>query len=519
MAFVGSTISLTSKSDIRYVGVLHSINQQESTVALQNVRSYGTEDRRDNPAEMIPPSQHVFEYIVFRGSDIKDLQVVNAPAGPPPSQVPNDPAIVQARGPPSAPSSQQPVSAPAPGGSGNIGWSGSNTFGNPPPPTVAAGWAVPQPPSLLSQGRSISQSSSFVPHPSPSVTHQQLQQPPAPMAQSPAVKPRAMDATTTQFENLSVSDRKPSGAAGRQALPARPVRPDAGLRDLPPKPTGTLLATRPPRPATSERPRQGTPRAGVTAVHKPNGSGSAGVATSATAGRLAPRSAPSDGRRPPRRSNGSDARPAPPQYPVPPAPAQGASSTQAPRENGSRPRTATTRAQDGPRRGAGGNNSGGGRGGRRGGRAGAGAGAGAAGPRGIAVPAADFDFESSNARFDKSAAAAGDLGAAGAAAPPAADAPKEFYDKTSFFDNISCEAKDRAGGEKRTLKHREERKLNLETFGQASVDGQRSSGHHRRGGPRRGGPPRAPQAQAQAQRVPSQQTQQPAPAPQAVAAA
>jgi len=35
VAYVGSKISLISKSDIRYVGILHVINQQESTVALE----------------------------------------------------------------------------------------------------------------------------------------------------------------------------------------------------------------------------------------------------------------------------------------------------------------------------------------------------------------------------------------------------------------------------------------------------------------------------------------------------
>ena len=33
--YAGSKISLISKSDIRYVGTLHSINQQDSTVSLE----------------------------------------------------------------------------------------------------------------------------------------------------------------------------------------------------------------------------------------------------------------------------------------------------------------------------------------------------------------------------------------------------------------------------------------------------------------------------------------------------
>ncbi|CAG8518663.1 14316_t:CDS:2 [Acaulospora colombiana] len=89
VGYIGSKISLISRSDIRYVGILHSINSADSTVALE-------QGRRGNPADEIPPSDNVFEYIVFRGSDVKDLHVCETPAqqqsmAP---QVPNDPAIL-----------------------------------------------------------------------------------------------------------------------------------------------------------------------------------------------------------------------------------------------------------------------------------------------------------------------------------------------------------------------------------------------------------------------------------------
>ncbi|KAI9735131.1 MAG: hypothetical protein M1834_001719 [Cirrosporium novae-zelandiae] len=94
---IGKRLNLISKSDIRYVGILHEINPEASTIALENVQSYGTEGRRNNAADEIPPSTSIYEYIVFRGSDVKDItiedqQKENEPPEPP--QVPNDPAIL-----------------------------------------------------------------------------------------------------------------------------------------------------------------------------------------------------------------------------------------------------------------------------------------------------------------------------------------------------------------------------------------------------------------------------------------
>jgi protein LSM14 len=80
-----------------YVGTLHEINPEASTIALENVVSFGTEGRRGNPAEEIPPSASVYEYIVFRGSDVKDISVaeeVKENAQPEPPHVPDDPAIL-----------------------------------------------------------------------------------------------------------------------------------------------------------------------------------------------------------------------------------------------------------------------------------------------------------------------------------------------------------------------------------------------------------------------------------------
>ncbi|XP_055840409.1 protein LSM14 homolog A isoform X5 [Episyrphus balteatus] len=88
MPELGSKISLISKADIRYEGRLYTVDPNECTIALSSVRSFGTEDRETQ--FQIAPQSQIYDYILFRGSDIKDIRVVNN--GMP---HPNDPAIMQ----------------------------------------------------------------------------------------------------------------------------------------------------------------------------------------------------------------------------------------------------------------------------------------------------------------------------------------------------------------------------------------------------------------------------------------
>ncbi|XP_034724290.1 protein LSM14 homolog B-like [Etheostoma cragini] len=89
--YIGSKISLISKAQIRYEGILSSVDTDRSTVALAKVKSYGTEDRHtDRP---VPPKDEIYEFIIFRGSDIKDITVSEPPK--PHHGLPRDPAIVQ----------------------------------------------------------------------------------------------------------------------------------------------------------------------------------------------------------------------------------------------------------------------------------------------------------------------------------------------------------------------------------------------------------------------------------------
>uniref|UniRef100_A0A672IS13 LSM family member 14B n=1 Tax=Salarias fasciatus TaxID=181472 RepID=A0A672IS13_SALFA len=89
--YIGSKISLISKAQIRYEGILSSVDTDRSTVALAKVKSHGTEHRpTDRP---VPPKDEIYEYIIFRGSDIRDITVSEPPK--PHHGLPRDPAIVQ----------------------------------------------------------------------------------------------------------------------------------------------------------------------------------------------------------------------------------------------------------------------------------------------------------------------------------------------------------------------------------------------------------------------------------------
>ncbi|XP_046895756.1 protein LSM14 homolog B isoform X1 [Hypomesus transpacificus] len=89
--YIGSKIGLISKAQNRYEGILYTIDTVNSTVVLAKVRSFGTEGRpTDRPT---PPKDDIYEYIIFRGSDIKDITLCEPPKSH--HGLPQDPAIVQ----------------------------------------------------------------------------------------------------------------------------------------------------------------------------------------------------------------------------------------------------------------------------------------------------------------------------------------------------------------------------------------------------------------------------------------
>jgi len=105
---LGNRISLISKKNIRYEGTLYSINEADATVALADVRSYGTEGREklDPNAAYVPVQDAVHPYLLFRGCDIKDLHVHEKKEAQPVG-TPSDPAIVSTEVPPDLQAKQQ----------------------------------------------------------------------------------------------------------------------------------------------------------------------------------------------------------------------------------------------------------------------------------------------------------------------------------------------------------------------------------------------------------------------------
>ncbi|KAL1864838.1 hypothetical protein VTK73DRAFT_5618 [Phialemonium thermophilum] len=526
--FIGSRISLISRSDIRYVGLLHEINSDESTVSLENVKSFGTEGRKGRPEEEVPPSDEIYEYVIFRGTDVKDLRIEEGPSAVKenkPPAMPNDPAIVGARARP-----QNPPAPPAPqnvpGGSqfpyyppnmANWGRPG----GPPPAPGPFGGMQYPPPPGWFPPAQGFPP-----PGPGPWNNYPFPGQggPGAPGVPGMAGAPGALG-----------DPGAPSGPNNRQAQSQQP--------DTRPPPIGANSGS----DGKSATPVQQTPAtlptesklAGQTTTQAPpppiNSKPTVEEVKATTASLASNQQGPTEQKGIPAGPKNARSAQILPAVPLPAAlTAKASQQTQAGKDKASEDqsaqaaltaaalRDATQAAKaavavamakfDAPaaaqqangnavdnltkkvnemrvhaaKTGAGSRGGSGGRG--RGPR-----------PAKVEVPETDFDFESANAKFNKQ-----DLVKEAIAGPAAVDMPNgkpatpeamtdagssnpaPAYNKSkSFFDNISSEAKDRAesGGQKpggREWRGEEQRK-NIETFGQGSIDGGYRGGYRGRG--------------------------------------
>ncbi|RAL11138.1 putative G2/M phase checkpoint control protein Sum2 [Aspergillus homomorphus CBS 101889] len=514
---IGQRFNLISKSDIRYVGTLHEINPEASTIALENVVSFGTEGRRGNPAEEIAPSASVYEYIVFRGSDVKDISVAedkkeNAQSELP--QVPDDPAILGSMSrpgpgpqgiPPHSQAQQPQVPRPAPGYPqqpqfqgfyppygqrfGAPGFPPGPGFPNMPYGAPPPGW-YPPPGQGFPQGPG-----QFPPHQMPIGPPGQHQTPPPQRQGAPGAGPVNVPKATSE---LPVGERPSSKPASRNATPA----PAAGQNPPPPpvesKPSVTeaVQASSIPAaaavPVASKIPPTG-PRSGrvqpaipiathskppVPAVGQYPGAGAGNTVSQGTAAQAAITEA----------TRAATAAVAAAMAKLPQPSAQKAPGHGDVSVDGLTKQLAEMKPYEGNRAPRGGHaHPRGGRGGHRAPYQGQ--------AKKVEVPDTDYDFETANAKFNKQdlvkeaiatgspvheAEAAFPEGEAEYAADKSsADNVNSYNRANSFFDNISSEARDREEGTGARAGGREwrgeEEKRNIETFGQGSVDGYRGS--------------------------------------------
>ncbi|KAF1938850.1 hypothetical protein EJ02DRAFT_425367 [Clathrospora elynae] len=541
--FIGSRISLISKSDIRYVGTLVEINSEASTVSLDNVRSFGTEGRKGGNDEY-PPSDVVYEQIVFRGSDVKDLRIEEPVKEKAPPAMPQDPAIIGVQQsqqlrqehspqditgrpplqpPPNFPQHGQfpPGGYPAFGGPGAPGGPYQNRFGPPggfpggpgpfpgppgvfgmPPPFGAPpGWFPPgqgfhQPPGPFSPNMPIGPPGMQHQHQNQNQPPQGSRGPAPPGSQEDThenagpVQPKIAEADGAAKPQSKVAV-KPSGptptpAAAAKKAPPPPVdsKPDVAAALAPPHPqplqqaAGASRAPSGPRngriipavPLPSPKVTKTAQLAQQSAPAPVQQQNATQLANAAVAEAMAKLNLQNRGQAPGQQSQ---------------APTSDPFNNLAQKVEGMRDEQTRQYRQ----RGTGEFRGRGGRGGRGG------------HPQHakMEVPTTDFDFESSNAKFNKqdmikeAIATGSPIGDTPVA--PAVDATSantedvvipgaSMYDKgSSFFDNISSELKDRAeAAERRGAEFRgHERQKNMETFGQGSVDGYRGGRGRGRG--------------------------------------
>eukprot|EP00007_Cunea_sp_BSH-02190019_P002327 CAMPEP_0174230916 /NCGR_PEP_ID=MMETSP0417-20130205/1550_1 /TAXON_ID=242541 /ORGANISM="Mayorella sp, Strain BSH-02190019" /LENGTH=499 /DNA_ID=CAMNT_0015308685 /DNA_START=147 /DNA_END=1646 /DNA_ORIENTATION=+ len=242
MPYVGSMITLISVKGCRYTGTLVSVDPPTSSLALQNVRSFGTEDRQVEKA--IPPSDQVYPCIIFNAADIKDLTVCQAPVSQPPLQ---DPAIMGYPGQPGAPSPYghghyNPYDSNqygAPPGYGYNPYAGYNPYGQPqyppgyghpgapqPQPTQASGAAAPSQPTQAASSTASGPSSS-APLASGSTSAPQTAQP---QTQAPAKAKAAVDSTAASAASQAIAAEKKASQAAATA--ASQSQPKVQQRDL-----------------------------------------------------------------------------------------------------------------------------------------------------------------------------------------------------------------------------------------------------------------------------------------------
>lgn len=67
---------LVTKAQVRYEGTVVKLDKVERAMHLSNVRSYGTEGRKQGQGE-IPPRDDIIEMVVFKIELVQNFEVVS----------------------------------------------------------------------------------------------------------------------------------------------------------------------------------------------------------------------------------------------------------------------------------------------------------------------------------------------------------------------------------------------------------------------------------------------------------
>ncbi|KAF8426689.1 Scd6-like Sm domain-containing protein [Tirmania nivea] len=503
---------------IGYVGILHEINSENSTVALEQVVSFGTEGRRGDPAKEIPATDNIYEYIVFRGSDVKDLRIEEQAKTPQqkPPQVPDDPAILQSTARPPSYASQGLSQYPAPpmhpyyqqnparyGYPPNpYGYPGYSPVGPPgvgqfppqasqqasqqqpqqqqqPQPQPIGGYPRQGPPSQAPIGPATNRPQQGQPQPlqqaiAPRGVPQQTPQPQAQQAPKPAEQQAKPTTPVPQPQPApsAPNAKLPAPMAAQDGVKAAAPQPVAAPQDQAPKPTNNTACVKgrsvivPALPLASAS-RQGFPTLTPASVAPTTATNAAAAPTPKSTTEINDTAAVQDlAHKVSQLKTPSTA-----------VTSNGEGTTSTATDGTHRPaRQPTNRGRGGFR-------------------------ASLQQTRKVEIPAGDFDFESANAKFNKQDLIKEVIASEDVPAPTPANVsttngaptaleeeakdhgtgslqPDGFYSKKkSFFDNISCENKERAEAKEGDRPRGgaqwrgEETKKNIETFGQGSVDG------------------------------------------------
>ncbi|WFD30563.1 hypothetical protein MSPP1_001584 [Malassezia sp. CBS 17886] len=414
-SFIGALISLTSHSNMRYQGVLSNIDAAQATLALEKVRSWGTEGRcaaAGRPQDEVPKSEKVYDNIVFRAADVVDLRIDDpSPDKTERSVPPGQPAAAPAAPDASPPAQPQPALGGPPGAQphapygahmgpygqmypppGMYGAPEGYPYGAympPPPPHAFMG----MPPHMMPDGAPFhGQPMPGMPYPPgfpgpPDMPHMPM--PPAERASVPAAAP----------EEPVLSEHRKAGS-GRASANREPTTRIDDVQDS----LASLQVQ-----DTSQRAKKAQPQAQRPQAQQPQRA----PAQQPAKPHAQPQKAPAHPSLKPQALGEVQQPPAHPQR----QPAEsGAQPTQPPAQERQRPVVPGAAPSA------------------------------VAAHKDASVPTNDFDFEGANARFQRDAESAGTPSAATAdqlsAIPPAPAG--NFYDrKAGFFDNISSEVKDR----------------------------------------------------------------------------